>query len=89
MAPPGRSRFGRRPICKACRRSDKFDFNVPDELWRKVVPAEHHNHFICLDCFDEFAFRKSINYCDSIGALYFAGSQAMFRFQRVSGRNAA
>jgi hypothetical protein len=78
-----RSRSGPHPTCKACGCSDKFDFNVPDELWKKVVPIEHRNQVICLDCFDNFAFKKGIDYSDSIETIYFAGNQATFEFQTV------
>jgi hypothetical protein len=79
-----RIRSAAQPICQACGCADKFDFNVPDELWKKVVPNKLRNQAICLECFDEFAFKKGIDYSDSIETLYFAGNQATFQFQTVT-----
>ncbi len=69
--------------CKVCGHPDKFDFHVPDDLWRKVVPSPYHNKVVCLACFDEFAFEKQIDYSGSLEVLYFAGDQAVFKFQAV------
>jgi hypothetical protein len=82
------SRLGGHPICKACGRSDKFDFNVPDRLWGKIVPTKYRNQVVCLECFDEFAFEKGVDYSGSIEILYFAGNQATFTFQTVAARGA-
>jgi len=60
-----RSRGGRRQICKACGCPDKFDFNVPDEMWRGIVPREYRHGVVCLDCFDSFASEKGIDYSES------------------------
>lgn len=73
-----------RQTCKVCGCQDKFDFRVPDALWKKVVPAGYQNKAICLACFDDLAFAKQVDYSRSLEALYFAGNQAMFKFQPVS-----
>ena len=44
--------------CKVCGCTDKFDFKVPNRLWKKVVPVEYQNKVVCLECFDELAFEK-------------------------------
>jgi hypothetical protein len=75
---------GRRQTCKVCNCPDKFDFNVPDEIWTKVVPRQNQSGVVCLDCFDAFASAKQIDYSDSIDVLYFAGDKATFKFQTVS-----
>ena len=67
--------------CKACGRSDKFDFHVPDELWQAIVPLRFQGHVVCLCCFDDFAKEKDINYSSSLQTLYFAGNKATFRFE--------
>src|SRR5262245_23933921 len=36
-----RSRGRKRQTCKVCRCPDKFDFSVPDEMWKRVVPLEY------------------------------------------------
>ncbi len=66
--------------CKVCRRPDKFDFNVPDELWKKIVPEDYTNRVVCLGCFDEFAKQRDLEYAHDIHTLYFAGEQASFIF---------
>ena len=81
---PSTTRKDSRPVCRACECSDKFDFNVPDEMWKQVVPCEYQNGVICLECFDEFAFDKGIDYSHSIGTLYFAGHQAALEFRKVA-----
>ena len=82
-----RSRGAKRQTCKVCKCPDKFDFSVPDQLWRKVVPTGYQSGVVCLDCFDAFASEKQIDYSDSIEVLYFAGDKATFRFQTVSAQN--
>jgi hypothetical protein len=77
-------RNGMYPVCKVCGCVDKFDFNVPDDVWKEVVPNTHLHDVVCLKCFDEFAFEKGVNYAESIDTLYFAGNQAAFEFQAVS-----
>ena len=74
----------KRQTCKACGRPDKFDFHVPDDVWKRVVPVEYQNRVVCLACFDEFAFERQIDYSDSLEVLCFAGDQATFKFQTVS-----
>ena len=68
---------------KVCGCTDKFDFKVPNRLWKKVVPVEYQNKVVCLECFDELAFEKGVDYSDFIDVLYFAGDQATFKFQAV------
>jgi hypothetical protein len=78
---------GRRPTCKICGSEDKFDFNVRDEVWKRVVPSECENKVVCLDCFDKLAYEKRIDYADCIDVLYFAGDQATFKFRTVSAQD--
>jgi len=66
--------------CKACGNPDKFDFNVPDDIWETVIPAHLRNRVVCLYCFDEFASRKGVSYAPSLRSLYFAGEAAAFSF---------
>jgi hypothetical protein len=44
---------GQRQTCKACGVPDKFNFQVPDEIWNAVVPRKLRNCVVCLGCFDE------------------------------------
>lgn len=69
-----------RPICKACGRPEKFDFRVPNEIWRAVVPPPMLTRVICLHCFDDMAYRAGVDYSSSLKRLYFAGDQATFKF---------
>jgi hypothetical protein len=75
-----------RQTCKVCGCVDKFDFHVPDAIWKKVVPARYQKNVVCLDCFDNFALQKQVDYSGSIDTLYFAGDRAVFTFQTVSAR---
>jgi hypothetical protein len=70
--------------CKVCGRADKFDFHVPDALWREVVPATLRNRVVCLACFDDLASERGIDYARSLRALFFAGDRASFEFRPVS-----
>jgi hypothetical protein len=70
--------------CKACGLPDRFDFNVPDDLWHAVVPLPLRNRVVCLTCFDKFARERDVDYANAIHNLYFAGDQASFVFQVVS-----
>jgi hypothetical protein len=70
--------------CKVCGCQDRFNFHVPDELWKSIVPLEFQNRVVCLPCFDQFAFEKQIDYSDSLELLYFAGDMAAFKFETVA-----
>lgn len=74
--------------CGVCKCADKFNFYVPDVLWREIVAEEYQNKVVCLPCFDEFARKRRIDYSESINALYFAGRQACFKFQTVLAQSA-
>ena len=76
-----------RQRCKACGREDKFDFHVPDDIWRQVVPPELVNRVVCLGCFDEFARGKAVDYAPGVKKLYFAGDQAVLVFTVESANN--
>jgi len=66
--------------CKVCGCRDKFNFNVPDEVWEKVVPPKFQNRVVCLACFDDFAKEKEVDYSTSLESLYFAGDRVTFEF---------
>ena len=78
----------KRQTCRVCHCKDKFDFHVPDGIWEKVVPELYRNNVVCLSCFDEFARAREIDYSNSLEELYFAGNQAVFKFQAVSAQSA-
>lgn len=78
----------RRQRCAVCKCNDKFNFAVPNEVWRKIVPPEYQNKVVCLQCFDEFARKQNIDYSNALETLYFAGSQAAFKFQTVLAQSA-
>jgi hypothetical protein len=81
------SRAIAQPTCSVCGCQDNFDYNVPDDLWKKVVVSEHQESVVCLKCFDNFAFEKGIDYAGSIENLYFAGDKAVFKFRPVAARD--
>jgi hypothetical protein len=78
----------RRQTCRVCRCRDKFNFHVPDEMWERIVPVQYQNKVVCLSCFDKFARQEKVDYSDSLETLYFAGDQAIFKFQTVSAQSA-
>jgi len=65
-----------RQTCKACGAPDKFNFHVPNAIWRSVVPKELQNHVVCLGCFDDFANDKDVDYATSLTMMFFTGDQA-------------
>jgi hypothetical protein len=52
-----------------------------------VVPREYRNKVVCLECFDDLAFERGVDYAGFIETLYFAGDQATFKFQAVAAQN--
>ena len=72
--------------CAVCKCQDKFNFNVPDPVWREIVPSEYQSSVVCLPCFDELARERNVDYSDSIATLYFAGRKASFKFEAISAR---
>ena len=67
--------------CKVCGRPDKFNFDVPDDIWAAIVPAAFRDRVVCLSCFDEFAAIKGTDYTAHIKQLYFAGEHVSFQFE--------
>jgi len=74
----------RTPVCKACGRPDKFDFHVPDDIWKRVVPEKLQNSVVCLSCFDEFARLTGTDYDIYIEKLYFKGERGSIIFTALS-----
>ena len=46
--------------CIVCGSSVKSDFNVPDDVWKRVVPSKYWNKVVCFECFGNFACEKQI-----------------------------
>lgn len=67
-----------RTTCKVCGRPDKFDFNVTDAEWARIVPDPYRSLAVCLSCFDLFATTTRQPY--SVTALWFAGDQGVYEF---------
>jgi hypothetical protein len=74
----------KRQHCSVCRCEEKFNFHVPDDTWKNVVPEEYRQRVVCLSCFDEFARRSNIDYSDAIKELYFAGDKVTVKFGAIS-----
>jgi hypothetical protein len=81
------SRELQRQRCKVCWHADKFDFHVPDELWRTVVPESLQTKPLCLACFDDLARDRRVEYARALVRLFFAGDRASFEFKVVSAVN--
>lgn len=65
-----------RQRCKSCWNADGFDFYVPDEVWKSIVPVSLQNHVVCLQRFDDFAYELGIDYY--LEKIYFSGNQMTF-----------
>lgn len=68
-----------------CGRPDKFDFQVPDDIWRLIVPPKYQTKVVCLACFDDFATARDIDYSMSLRTLYFASGKTSFKFEVCGG----
>ena len=66
--------------CKVCGCGDKFNYNIPDEIWESVIPALYRSRVVCLSCFDSFAKKKGVDYSTSLKSIYFAGSMVSCHF---------
>lgn len=73
--------------CKACGRPDKFDFYVPDGIWKAVVPQRLRNRVVCLSCFDDFARERNIGYASHVSDVCFVGKHATLVFEITSARD--
>lgn len=67
--------------CKVCGCRDKFDFHVPDQVWKEIVPQKYQNRVVCLACFDDFASKKGADYSASIELLCFAGNKTAIQLK--------
>jgi len=70
--------------CKVCKTRDKFNFDVPDSIWKTVVPQKYQNKVVCLSCFDDFASKKNVDIRSAIeNLLYFVGDSVVYEFELV------
>jgi len=69
--------------CRSCRCVDKFDFHVPDLVWKQVVPKNLQTRVVCLECFDKFAAEKQVPYTHFLHTVYFAGEKAQMELKVV------
>ena len=70
----------RRQRCKVCWNADGFSFNVPNSLWRRVVPRRLRGFVVCLSCFDALAEEKGVDVLGAIHTLFFAGQRTGLSF---------
>lgn len=66
--------------CKMCGQPDKFNFDVPDDVWRSVVPLPFQRYVVCLYCFDEEAAARGIHYAAAISGFCFVGQAGRLYF---------
>ena len=69
--------------CKVCGRPDKFNFHVPDRVWRAVVPRRWFGRVVCLACFDDLAAKRDVAYAASLSEIWFAGRRATLGLSAV------
>lgn len=72
---------GRRQTCKACGEPHKFCYQVPDDVWRAVVPEHLRCSVVCLHCFDDFAYEKGVRYASRVTDVCFAGDAGTLVFK--------
>ena len=77
------SHLAMQQTCKVCGRPDYFDFTVPDDIWKAVVPETHWNRVVCMGCFDRLARENNVQYGGSIKAVYFAGEMASLQLRPI------
>lgn len=75
--------------CKRCGRDDYFNFDVPDDLWAKIVPQPLRQRVVCLSCFDELALEARVPYASELRFVCFAGHAATFTFDVSEARDNA
>ena len=78
--PLPRLRVPMQQTCKMCGQPDKFNFDVPDDVWRSVVPTEFQHLVVCLYCFDEQAAIRGVSYASQLREVCFAGRAASIAF---------
>lgn len=51
-----------REICKLCYTENPIGFNVPDEVWRTIVPEQVVNSVVCINCFTRMGDAKMVQW---------------------------
>ena len=80
VRPLPRLRDPQQQTCKMCGQPEKFDFHVPDDVWRAVVPEAFQHYAICLYCFDEEAAANGIQFAADLQYVCFTGRAASVEF---------
>jgi len=55
-----------REICKICYHVNSVGFDVPDDIWNKIIPTEFQDKVVCLNCFTRLGDEKYIDWSDDI-----------------------
>lgn len=59
--------------CSICGCRVDFDYVVDDDFWSKIVPIQHQQQVICLNCLDILATQKGENVCEHIETVFYCG----------------
>ena len=59
--------------CSKCHELPRFDYNVTDEIWDKIVPDGFRRGVICLYCLDLLAWKKGIDISRHLIFVQFTG----------------
>ena len=73
--PPGISN-GLASCCQKCGGHPGFDFQVDDDAWRAIAPAQMRAGVICLPCLDTLAEEVGIDACQHLREVQFSGRQS-------------
>lgn len=49
-----------RELCKLCYHVNAIGFQVPDDIWRAVVPYTFRSSIVCLACFARMADERCV-----------------------------
>jgi len=55
-----------REICKICGNVNTVGFNVPEDIWKIIIPTDKQNSVVCLSCFTKLGDQKMIEWDKNI-----------------------
>ena len=76
-----------RELCKCCYKFNPVGYNMPDEIWNKVVPEEFRNKVLCLTCFDYFATENGVDWTKHIEEVYFVSGAMHIKYEILEQEN--
>jgi len=78
---PGGISDGLSLMCSRCGNRPRFDYRVPDEVWKQCVPPKLRRGVICLPCLDFLAVQMGVNLSRHISFVQFIGYDYTVEFK--------